>query len=161
MTCYTVIGSSIGKLTLAAEDRRLTAILFARRDGSADVDAYWRRDDADPVLQRAREQLEAYFGGQRTSFDLPLAPAGTEFQRSVWDALLKVPFGVTSTYGALAALLGRPTGARAVGAAVGANPIPIVIPCHRIIGKDGSLTGFAGGLERKSILLKLEGVLLS
>jgi methylated-DNA-[protein]-cysteine S-methyltransferase len=161
MTHYTIVDSPIGKLTLTAERNALTAVRFARTDGTATLDAAWQRDDAHPVLAQARAQLEEYFAGKRTRFELPLAPAGTAFQRAVWDALLGVPFGATSTYGALAAQVGRPKAARAVGGAVGDNPIAVVIPCHRIIGKDGSLTGFGGGLPRKTILLQFEGVLLS
>lgn len=108
------------------------------------------------MLVAARAQLAEYFRGKRTRFDLPLRPDGTAFQQSVWRALLKVPFGTTSTYGALAAAIGRPGAARAVGAAVGANPLAIVVPCHRIVGADGTLTGYAGGLARKAKLLALE-----
>ena len=161
MTHYTVIESPIGKLSLTADGAQLTSINFARDDDRAAIDEAWVRDDAHPVLVQARAQLDEYFAGSRTEFDLPLAPVGTAFQQAVWQALLLVPFGATSTYGQLAADLGRPTGGRAVGSAVGSNPIPIVIPCHRIIGKDGSLTGFAGGLPRKTTLLRLEGVLLA
>jgi methylated-DNA-[protein]-cysteine S-methyltransferase len=161
MTHYTVIDSPIGKLSLTADGAQLTSINFAHDNGRAMIDDAWIHDGADPVLAQARAQLDEYFAGRRTMFDLPLAPAGTAFQQAVWRALQRVPFGATSTYGRLAADLGRPTGARAVGSAVGANPIPVVIPCHRIIGKDGSLTGFAGGLPRKTTLLQLEGVLLT
>jgi methylated-DNA-[protein]-cysteine S-methyltransferase len=161
MTHYTIIDSPIGKLTLTAERNALTAVLFARTDGTATLDAAWQHDDAHPVLAKARIQLGEYFAGKRTRFNLPLEPAGTAFQRAVWDALLDVPFGATSTYGALAAQVGRPKAARAVGGAVGDNPIAVVIPCHRIIGKDGSLTGFGGGLPRKTILLQLESMLPS
>jgi methylated-DNA-[protein]-cysteine S-methyltransferase len=108
------------------------------------------------VLARARAQLAEYFDGRRTRFDLPLAPRGTDFQQAVWRALLAVPFGNTSTYGEIAAAIRRPSAVRAVGAAVGANPIGIVVPCHRIIGRDGTLTGYAGGLHRKAKLLALE-----
>jgi methylated-DNA-[protein]-cysteine S-methyltransferase len=103
-------------------------------------------------------QLEAYAAGELTSFDLLLHPQGTAFQHDVWDALLEIPYGVTTTYGRIADQIGRPTGSRAVGAAVGANPIGIVIPCHRVIGANGSLTGYAGGLENKVALLQLEGI---
>jgi methylated-DNA-[protein]-cysteine S-methyltransferase len=108
------------------------------------------------VLAAARTQLAEYFDGRRSDFDLPLAPRGTPFQQAVWQALLAVPFGATSTYGAIAAAIRRPKAVRAVGAAVGANPIGIVVPCHRVVGADGSLTGYAGGLDRKARLLALE-----
>ncbi len=158
---YTVQESPIGPLTLVADGMHLTAIRFARRNGAADIERSWQRDDDLPVLAQARAQLAEYFAGKRTHFTVPLKPAGTEFQQAVWRALQQVGFGRTSNYGALAASVGRPEAARAVGAAMGANPIPIIVPCHRVIGKDGSLTGFGGGLERKTRLLQLEGVLLA
>lgn len=107
-----------------------------------------------------RRQLAEYFAGERRDFDLALAPEGTPFERSVWNELRKIPFGETRSYGEIATALGRPGAARAVGRANGANPIPIVVPCHRVIGSDGSLTGFGGGLETKSLLLELEGLSL-
>lgn len=114
----------------------------------------WRRDDA--FFKEAFAQLGAYFAGQLTRFDLPLRFAGTAFQKTVWRALIDIPFGETVSYGALAATIGRPSASRAVGAANGANPLPIVAPCHRVIGADRSLTGFGGGLETKSFLLDHE-----
>lgn len=158
---YTVCASPIGPLTLASDGTHLTSVRFARGNGKPDIERDWQRADDLPVLALARAQLDEYFAGKRTRFDLPLAPHGTEFQQAVWRALLKVGCGRTSTYGALAAAVGRPEAARAVGAAMGANPIPIIVPCHRIIGADGSLTGFGGGLERKTKLLQLEGALLA
>ena len=113
-----------------------------------------RRDDG--AFADARQQLAAYFAGELATFDLPLAPAGTPFQRAVWDVLLTIPHGETRTYGDLARALGQPGAAQAVGAANGQNPISIFIPCHRVIGADGSLTGYAGGLHRKRALLALE-----
>lgn len=156
---YTIHPSPIGPLTLVSDGTHLTAIRFARGDGAADVERDWRRDDDLPVLAQARAQLAEYFAGTRTRFDLPLKLPGTDFQKAVWRALQKVGFGRTSTYGELAAAVGRPAAARAVGAAMGANPVPIVVPCHRIVGKDGSLTGFGGGIDRKTTLLRLEGAL--
>jgi len=108
-------------------------------------------------LDEVRQQVDEYFAGRRRAFDLPLNPRGTDFQRQVWLALREIPFGQTSSYGKLAHKLGRPTGSRAVGAAVGRNPLGIIVPCHRVLGADGSLTGYAGGLERKVALLELEG----
>lgn len=114
----------------------------------------WRRDDA--LFKEAFTQLAAYFAGGLTTFDLPLHFAGTAFQKTVWRALIDIPFGETVSYGALATTIGRPTASRAVGAANGANPLPIIAPCHRVIGADRSLTGFGGGLETKSFLLDHE-----
>lgn len=158
MTIYTLLDSPLGQLALTSDGSHLTGIHFPRRDGRGAVERAWQRDDHAAVLAHARAQLAEYFAGKRTRFTLPLRPQGTAFQRSVWRALLKVAFGRTSTYGALAAAIGRPGAARAVGAAVGANPLPVVVPCHRIIGADGGLTGYAGGLARKTKLLALEGV---
>lgn len=113
------------------------------------------------LLSAAEEQLHAYLAGDRGGFDLPLAPQGTPFQQEVWERLLRIPRGATTTYGGIAKDLGRPRAAQAVGAAVGANPLSIVVPCHRVVGGDGSLTGYAGGRETKHALLLLEGALLA
>jgi len=113
-----------------------------------------------PILQLARRQLDEYFACTRTSFDLPLDAEGTAFERRVWDLLRAIPYGTTTSYGELARRLGEPKDARAVGAANGKNPIPIIVPCHRVIGANGDLTGFGGGLERKRWLLEHEGALL-
>jgi methylated-DNA-[protein]-cysteine S-methyltransferase len=121
----------------------------------------WPRGDNHPVLREAREQLEAYFGGQRKIFDLPLdIHGGTLFQQSVWRALSTIPFGARHSYADISRLIGNPKAVRAVGAAVGRNPISLIVPCHRVLGSDGSLTGYAGGLDRKTALLALEGVAL-
>ncbi len=109
-----------------------------------------------PLADEAARQVRAYLAGQRREFDLPLAPRGTDFQRAVWEQVSAIPYGRTRTYGEIAAALGRPGSARAVGAAVGRNPIWLAIPCHRVVGKGGALTGYAGGLERKAFLLALE-----
>ena len=150
------IDSPVGRLTLAASDAGLHAIefpgdsyLLPRRD--------WREGDH-PLLARAQAQLDEYFTGSRKRFDLPLAPQGTPFQRQVWFALATIPYGQTRSYAQIAAQLQRPTATRAVGAANGRNPLPIVLPCHRVIGNDGSLTGFGGGLPTKAALLRLEGI---
>ena len=111
-----------------------------------------------PIFLQLRQQLSEYFAGSRRTFDIALAPEGTDFQRAVWDALTKVPFGQTRTYGQQAEMIGNPKAVRAVGAANGRNPIGIVIPCHRVIGSSGKLTGYAGGLDKKEYLLKLEGI---
>lgn len=112
------------------------------------------------MLDRAERQLMEYFDGTRTTFDLPLEPSGTEFQLRVWELLRRIPYGVTTSYGVLARKLGDPQKSRAVGAANGANPIPIIVPCHRVVGSNGELTGFGGGLERKRWLLEHEGALM-
>jgi methylated-DNA-[protein]-cysteine S-methyltransferase len=149
------MGSPIGRLELVEAAGALVAIHF---DAAADGSPQHERGGS-PVLLQACEQLAEYFAGGRRAFDLPLRPAGTAFQRRVWEVLATVPWGTTTTYGAIAARLGLPPGAsRAVGAANGANPLPVVLPCHRVIGSNGTLTGYAGGLERKALLLRLEGV---
>jgi methylated-DNA-[protein]-cysteine S-methyltransferase len=149
------MASPIGRLELVESGGALVAIHF---DAPADGSPQHERGGS-PVLTQAHQQLAEYFAGIRRVFDLPLRPAGTEFQRRVWEVLATVPWGTTTTYGAIAARLGLPPGAsRAVGAANGANPLPVVLPCHRVIGSDGTLTGYAGGLERKALLLRLEGV---
>jgi methylated-DNA-[protein]-cysteine S-methyltransferase len=159
MIRYTNFDSPLGKMRIASKSGAIFAIGFPGQKHDVEKQADWRRDDDAPELVAARTQLAEYFAGKRRDFDLPLAPQGSDFQQRVWDALLRVGYGRTSTYGALARALARPAAARAVGAAVGRNPIAIVVPCHRIIGADGSLTGYAGGLDRKTSLLALEGVL--
>ncbi len=152
--CRTV-ESPVGPLTLVASDHGLRAVLWPDDERvEFAVDPEPAPDH--PVLARAAAQLDDYFGGRRTSFDLPLDLRGTPFQVQVWEALAEIPFGQTSTYGEQARRIGRPTAVRAVGAANGRNPVSIVLPCHRIVGKDGSLTGFAGGLETKRFLLDHE-----
>lgn len=122
--------------------------------------AVWPTDPDHPVLQKVSRQLTEYFAGQRTQFDVPLdLTYGTAFQQSVWQALLAIPQGGTASYGEVSARIGKPAAVRAVGAAVGRNPVSIIVPCHRVMGADGSLTGYAGGLDRKTALLRLEGVL--
>jgi methylated-DNA-[protein]-cysteine S-methyltransferase len=153
---YKFLESPVGKLKLVASDKGLTAILWKndspRRVPLKDL----VQNDKHPVLMRAEFQLREYFAGSRQMFDIPLDMRGTTFQKSVWEALLAIPFGETRSYGELAKQLGRPSASRAVGAANGRNPISIVVPCHRVIGSSGKLTGFAGGLEVKAYLLGLE-----
>ncbi len=153
---WTVIDSPIGPLRIVEQGGAITAIEFSPfRDG--DGRPRGDRSDQTPVLADAVRQLEEYFARERTDFDLPLAPAGTTWQRSVWDQLVTIGYGETASYGQIAARLGKTNAAsRAVGTANGANPIPIVVPCHRVIGANGTLTGYAGGLERKQLLLELE-----
>ena len=153
---WTEIDSPVGPLRLVERDGSITAIEFSPyRDGDGRPRGD-RRDDH-PVLVEAARQLEEYFAGRRTDFDLPLSPTGTDFQQRVWEQLRGIGYGQTTSYGAIAHRLGMTNAAsRAVGLANGRNPIPIVIPCHRVIGADGTLTGYAGGLERKQLLLDLE-----
>lgn len=148
--------SPLGPITLTAQGNALTGLWFNTPPVNATAQASWVTDERHPVLAQASKQLEEYFCGQRNHFDLKLAPQGSAFQRAVWAALLKVGFGQTLSYSQLAQAIGKPKAARAVGAAVGANPLSIIIPCHRIIGANGSLTGYAGGLQRKVALLGLE-----
>ena len=151
---YTVADSPIGELVLVGGEDGLAGVYMTPHRHGPELDPAWRRDPA-PLAEAAR-QLEEYFTGDRTEFDLPLAPHGTAFQQRVWALLREIPYGETTTYGALAERLGNPRTVRAVGLANGRNPISIVVPCHRVIGSDGSLVGFGGGLERKRTLLDLE-----
>ncbi|WP_436699244.1 methylated-DNA--[protein]-cysteine S-methyltransferase [Nocardioides sp. BYT-33-1] len=153
---WTVIESPIGPLRIVEQGGAITAIEFSPfRDGTGRPLGD-RADDA-PLLVEAARQLAEYFARERTEFDLPLAPAGSSWQRSVWAQLVAIDYGETASYGQIALRLGKTNAAsRAVGLANGANPIPIVIPCHRVIGANGTLTGYAGGLERKQLLLDLE-----
>lgn len=158
-TTYThkVMHSPVGALTLVATGRGLAAVLWEHeRVGRVHV-GLEHEDARHPVLLEAERQLTEYFAGRRTTFALPLDPQGTPFQRAVWDALRTIPFGQTRSYAEIARQIGRPTAVRAVGAANGRNPLSIVTPCHRVIGTNGRLTGFAGGLDRKAFLLRLEG----
>jgi len=144
--------SPIGPLVLAARGEQLVALHLPK---SADPPPRGTARST-PILERAARQLAEYFAGARTEFELDLAPEGTAFQRSVWSALLAIPFGTTSTYGAIARSIARPSASRAVGAANGRNPIAVIIPCHRVIGSTGALTGFGGGLPAKQFLLAHE-----
>ena len=150
------IWSPVGELTLVADDRGLAAILW-ENDRPDRVRLGTLEEKADhPVLVETERQLGEYFAGERRAFDVPLSFAGTDFQKRVWAALLAIPFGETRSYGEIADQLGAPGASRAVGAANGRNPISIIAPCHRVVGSNGKLTGFAGGLEAKAFLLDLE-----
>ena len=151
--------SPIGELVITASDSGLTGVWFPGKGPGAVARPDDEREPAGAVLARASEQLAEYFAGTRTTFDLPLDASGTAFERRVWDALRTVPYGTTLSYGELARRLGDPRATRAVGAANGKNPIPIIVPCHRVIGANGALTGFGGGLDRKRWLLEHEGAL--
>ena len=153
---FKTIWSPVGELTLVADDRGLAAILWEDdRPGRVRLGALAEKADH-PVLLKAERQLGEYFGGTRRTFDVPLSFSGSDFQKSVWSALLTIPFGETRSYGEIAQQVGKPSASRAVGAANGRNPISIIAPCHRVVGSTGKLTGFAGGLEAKAFLLELE-----
>ncbi|MBE9538192.1 MAG: methylated-DNA--[protein]-cysteine S-methyltransferase [Proteobacteria bacterium] len=153
---YHLLDTTIGTLRLVSNGSHLRAIEFPGRHGTEPE----ARQHKDAVLEKCATQLTEYFAGERSHFDLPLDAGGTEFQQAVWAALVAIPFGELRSYADIANSIGRPKAVRAVGAANGRNPIPIVVPCHRVIGSDGSLTGFAGGLPMKTKLLTLEGALL-
>ncbi|NCF14576.1 MAG: methylated-DNA--[protein]-cysteine S-methyltransferase [Gammaproteobacteria bacterium] len=151
---YCYLDTPIGELLLAGEDGALSMIGFPKGSMRREPEADWIFNEAQ--LADARRQLREYFAGERRDFDLPLRLQGTEFQVSVLEALQDIPYGETTSYGEIAKRIGRPKAVRAVGAANGRNPIPIVVPCHRVIGSTGDLTGFGGGLDTKEALLRLE-----
>lgn len=151
---YSYLSSPIGDLLLAGNGDALHLVGFPTGKSRTRHRDEWYHDDS--VFAEERRQLTAYFNGELTQFALRLAPQGTDFQKAVWDALLTIPYGQTCSYGHIAAQIGSPKASRAVGAANGQNPIPIIIPCHRVIGSTGKLTGFGGGLPTKEKLLELE-----
>jgi methylated-DNA-[protein]-cysteine S-methyltransferase len=151
---HTTIDTPIGRLLLAGDGHALHSLYMQDGGRPKPIDPAW--EEADEPFEEARMQLAEYFAGERRDFDLPLAPPGIEFHQRVWAELRKIPYGETITYGEQARRLGIPAAARAVGAANGQNPLAIVVPCHRVIGANGKLTGYAGGLERKRLLLELE-----
>jgi methylated-DNA-[protein]-cysteine S-methyltransferase len=153
-TFYTYHDTPIGSLLLAGQSDVLSLLGFAQGKMKRRHESGWQRDDA--PFGDAMDQLSQYFAGELDTFDLRLAPVGTEFQRTVWQGLLKIPYGETWSYGQLAKHIDRPKASRAVGSANGVNPIPVIIPCHRVIGSSGKLIGFGGGLETKEYLLGLE-----
>lgn len=153
---YDIMSSPLGEILLQRDEAGLRQVALPSASGSSRPSPAWRRDRQ--ALEPARQQLEAYFAGELRSFELPLAVAGSDFARRVFACLAEIPFGHTVSYGQLARSLGRPTASRAVGAAVGSNPLAIVLPCHRVIGANGALTGYAGGLDAKRWLLRHEGV---
>jgi methylated-DNA-[protein]-cysteine S-methyltransferase len=161
MMRFDLMPSPVGELLLVASDSHLAGVHFTPHPVDEIVSGKWLRASggtaADAILAKARAQLTEYFSGTATEFDLPLGPHGTPFQIRVWEALRAIPHGQTISYGELARRLGAPKAMRAVGAANGRNPIPIIVPCHRVIGARGDLTGFGGGLERKRWLLDHEG----
>lgn len=154
---HTLIDSPVGPLRLASDGEHLTGVFFAQhRHAPEDLGEQVAPEVAPQVLRDAADQLGEYFGGERRDFDLPTAAEGTDFQRRVWAALETIPYGQTWSYGQLAAAVGQPGAARAVGLANGKNPVSIVVPCHRVVGSDGSITGYGGGVARKQQLLDLE-----
>ena len=166
MTTYSRLLTPVGELILTASDAALTGVYFptSRRGKPPTHHASWTESqDHTPsgtLLARTAAQLTEYFAGQRTTFDVPLEALGSPFEHRVWNALRTIPYGTTTSYGELARRLGDPKGSRAIGTANGKNPIPIIVPCHRVVGANGELTGFGGGLDTKRWLLEHEGALL-
>jgi methylated-DNA-[protein]-cysteine S-methyltransferase len=157
--CHTVVTTPMGQVILAADGQHLAGIWFEGQAHAPDMSG-WRRDDANPLLLRARDQVLAYLRGELRDFDLPLSPrGGTPFMREVWQQVSRIPRGQVCSYADIARALGRPQASRAVGAAVGRNPWLMLVPCHRVVGQGGRLTGYAAGLERKAKLLRMEGAL--
>jgi methylated-DNA-[protein]-cysteine S-methyltransferase len=144
----------IGRLTLVGEEEGLRHIVFQEDKNPVSIQEQWERRPE--FFEEVKAQLQAYFKREREQFDLPMAPVGTPFQRKVWQVLRAIPYGNLVNYKSIAEALGNPKAVRAVGRAIGQNPIPIIIPCHRVVGSDGSLTGFGGGLETKKRLINLE-----
>jgi methylated-DNA-[protein]-cysteine S-methyltransferase len=153
---YTTFDSPIGTLLAVSDGDSLTRLDMQGSRRPTPIDPTWIRDDAHPILAETRDQLEQYFGGDRNTFEVPLNMIGNGFESLVWAALREIPYGETTSYGAVARAIGHPSASRAVGLANGRNPIAVIVPCHRVIGADGSLTGYGGGLERKRLLLDLE-----
>jgi methylated-DNA-[protein]-cysteine S-methyltransferase len=153
-TFTSTVDSPLGPLVLCGNHDFITGLFLPDHKGWRGPDAAWRRDDE--RFAAAREQLAEYFAGERREFDLPVRPHGTPFQQRVWQELTRIPHGATITYAELARRIGRPTATRAVGAANGRNPVSIIVPCHRVVGASGQLTGYAGGLDNKRRLLDLE-----
>jgi methylated-DNA-[protein]-cysteine S-methyltransferase len=155
---YSHVASPLGAVLLVSNGAALTTVHLPSPGSDLEPGEGWRRDDA--LLRPVCEQVRAYFDGELLDFDVPLAPSGTAFQRRVWDELRRIPYGATVSYAEVARRLGQPTAARAVGAANRCNPIAVIVPCHRVIGADGTLTGYAGGLEYKRWLLQHERAVL-
>ncbi len=156
-TLYTTVDSPIGELLLVGDGAEIAGLFMQEGAHPIAIDPTWTR--APEAFSAVRTQLAEYFAGDRTEFDVPLAPSGSEFQLRVWTALRDIPYGTTISYGELARRIGQPSASRAVGLANGRNPISVIVPCHRVIGANGSMTGYGGGIERKEILLTLEGAL--
>jgi methylated-DNA-[protein]-cysteine S-methyltransferase len=159
MTRYIRFATSLGNLYATANDEGITGIYYEGGRHAPPIAPDWKEDSHSPQMRECARQVRDFLDGKRKSFDLTLAPEGTPFQQRVWREIARIPFGETLSYAQLAARAGAPGSARAAGAATGRNPHSIVVPCHRVVGTDGSLTGYAGGLERKTRLLEIEGVL--
>ncbi|MHC6529918.1 methylated-DNA--[protein]-cysteine S-methyltransferase [Vibrio proteolyticus] len=157
MNRYSIFNSPLGRVTVQANEQGLLGVWFETH--TTQPKQLGERDDDFPILVRAIKQLTEYFSGERTVFSLPVAAQGTAFQQQVWQALQAIPYGETWSYQDLANYINNPKAVRAVGLANGKNPVSVIVPCHRVIGKSGKLTGYAGGLERKQSLLKLEGII--
>lgn len=160
MTIYCDLHDSpTGELLLMSDGNALTDLHMTAGKYVPKSSADWVRDERLPLFTQTKRELDAYFQGKLRAFTMPLAPRGTDFQKRAWIALTKIPYGETRTYGQQAQICGQPSAVRAIGAANGKNPIGIIVPCHRVIGANGTLTGYAGGLHNKEFLLKLEGIL--
>ena len=157
MTYWTWIESPLGRILLTSDGVSLTGLHFEGDKYFPRMAADWVESAREPVLARAADEVREYFSGARSAFDLPIRPAGTPFQQRVWRALCNIRHGDTVSYAQVASAIGAPRSTRAVGAAIGRNPISIMVPCHRVVGSNGALTGYAGGLDRKAALLALEG----
>jgi methylated-DNA-[protein]-cysteine S-methyltransferase len=155
---YTIVDSPIGELLLVGDGERLHCLSMQGGRRPVAIDPRWERDDS--AFAEVRSQLTEYFDGRRREFDVPLGLVGNEFELRVWEALCRIPYGETVSYGEIAREIGAPSAARAVGLANGRNPVAVIVPCHRVIGADGGLTGYGGGLERKRLLLDLESGVL-
>ncbi len=160
-TYYTYFGTPIGPMLLTSDGTGLTGLYMVEHKHGEDVRDGWIADDTAVPFREAKQQLTSYFAGKLTEFDLPLATRGSDFQRNVWEELRTIPFGSTISYGELARRLGNPNASRAVGLANGRNPISIIVPCHRVIGANGKLTGYGGGLPRKAALLAFESAVIA
>ncbi|MBY0527797.1 MAG: methylated-DNA--[protein]-cysteine S-methyltransferase [Gemmataceae bacterium] len=154
-TCYSYIEGPLGRMLVRGDGQFITGLFLPQHKGSPGPDASWKQCDA--PFAALREQLAGYFAGKRQQFDVALKLAGTPFQQHVWQELRRIPFGTTITYGDLARRVGKPTASRAVGHANGRNPVSIIVPCHRVVGADQKLTGYAGGIDKKRWLLDFEG----
>lgn len=155
---YDQFPSAFGEILVVGDDDAIQILNFQEGTSPHPIDPAWRRNE--DRFARVREELHAYFAGELRDFSFPVAPRGTDFQRQVWRALREIPYGALATYSDIAQRIGRPNAVRAVGAANGANPVAVAVPCHRVIGSNGTLTGYAGGLEIKERLLRLEGSLM-